>query len=109
MADSPLTIFPPFGDRFADIVVGAGPGGGPHVRVCATGLGYGQEGFFAYNPGFGGGVRVAATDLTGDGYVDIITAPGPGGGPHVRVLLTPTGSREFFAFDPAFLGGVFVG
>ncbi len=107
-------------DLRAEIVVGADAGGGPHVRVF---LGVDNSelfSFFAYDPGFKGGVRVAAGDITGDGIPDIITAAGPGGGPHVRVFdgATPQlgglgidigGPRgSFYAYDPAFTGGVFV-
>jgi streptogramin lyase len=99
---------------FNVVATGAGPGGGPHVRVFDS-LG-GQEilGFFAYDAGFSGGVRVAVGDVNGDGIPDVITGPGPGGGPHVRVfdgftgdpLPGPVGS--FFGFDPGFQGGVTV-
>jgi hypothetical protein len=51
------------GDGKADIITGAGPGGGPHVRVFdgATGdpLAGPAGSFFAYHPFFGGGVYVA--------------------------------------------------
>src|SRR5207253_2684824 len=59
---------------------------------------------------FTGGVRVAIGDVTGDGTPDIITAPGPGGGPDIHVYDGQTGQivRQFFAFDPAFTGGAFV-
>jgi hypothetical protein len=36
---------------------------------------------FTYYPGFTGGVRVASGDVTGDGTLDLIPAPSPGGGP----------------------------
>lgn len=54
---------------------------------------------------------VAVGDVTGDGRADIVTAAGPGGGPHVRTYDGTTGAAigSFIAFDPAFLGGVFVG
>ncbi len=45
-----------------------------------------QGGFFAYNPSFTGGVRVATGDVNGDGAAEVITSPGQGGGPHVRVF-----------------------
>src|SRR5262245_15909234 len=96
------------GDGGADIITGAGPGGGPHVRVW-NGTDLSEiGGFFAYNPAFPGGVSVAAGDIDGDGLADIITGAGPGGGPHVRVWSGATFSElgGFFAYDPAYPGGV---
>ena len=67
--------------------------------------------FFAFAPTFTGGVRVGVTDEDGDGRKDIVTAAGPGGGPHVRVRrgFDLAELASFFAFDPGFNGGVFVG
>ncbi len=98
------------GDGHADIVTGAGPGGGPHVRVFSGADGSELASFMAYDPAFSGGVRVAAGDVTGDGLADIITGAGPGGGPHVRVIdgATLMPIHDFFAYDPTFVGGVAV-
>jgi hypothetical protein len=89
--------------------VGAGAGGGPHVKV------YDQSGalvlsFLAYDAAFTGGVRVAVADMNGDGIRDIITTPGPGGGPVVRVWDGSDGHMltQYNAYDPSFRGGVFV-
>ncbi len=97
------------GDGVGDIVVGAGLGGGPVVRVFDGG-GRVLTGFFAYDPVFRGGVRVATGDVNGDGLTDIITGAGPGGGPHVRVInasdLQPI--TEFQALGDDYRGGVYV-
>jgi hypothetical protein len=103
-----------------EIVTGAGPGGGPHVKVFHVNndLSIGQPvggGFFAYGPSFTGGVFVATGDVDGDGTDEIITGAGPGGGPHVRawkLAADKTSFTEVFgvmAYDPAFAGGVAVG
>lgn len=99
------------GDGNADIITGAGPGGGPHVRVFSGQDGSMLKEFFAYVPTFTGGVSVAAADLNGDGKADVVTGAGPGGGPHVRVLngATLAELESFMAYSPLFIGGVFVG
>jgi hypothetical protein len=98
----------------AEIITGPDAGRGPHVRVFkpdGTMLG---TGFFAYAPGFTGGVRVAACDFDGDGRDEIVTGAGPGGGPHVRVLKVDTAGgpiaelASFLAYPVGFAGGVFV-
>ena len=98
-------------DGIADIVAAAGSGGGPHVKVFdGSRLPHVLFDFFAYSPGFSGGVRVAVDDINGDGIHDIVTAPGPGGGPNVKVFDGSTGQaiKDFFAFDPSFTGGVLI-
>jgi hypothetical protein len=63
---------------------------------------------FAYNGAFTGGVRVASADMNGDCQADIITAPGAGGGPHIRVFDARTGAviKQFFGLDGFHTGGV---
>ena len=73
------------------LATGAGPGAGPHVRVFDVSTGLPVRDFFAYAPGFTGGVRVALGDVNGDGIPDLVTGAGPGGGPHVRVFNGVTG------------------
>jgi hypothetical protein len=98
------------GDGFADVVTGAGEGGGPHVRVFDGVTGAETLGFFAYDPAFPGGVRVAVGDANGDGHADIMTAPGPGGGPDIRVFDGVTGVMfsEQMPYASGFTGGEFI-
>lgn len=96
------------GDDTPDIICAAGPGGGPHVRAF-DGHTLGEvRSFYAYAPTFNGGVTVSVGDFNRDGRVDIATAAGGGGGPHVRVFdgLTLAEIRSFYAFDESFRGGV---
>ncbi|MBV9253022.1 MAG: VCBS repeat-containing protein [Actinobacteria bacterium] len=87
-----------------DIVVAAGAGGGPNVKVVRPD-GTLRASFFAYDDAFHGGVNVAAGVIGGRGV--IATGPGAGGGPDVRSFTWQgqlTGAR--FAYDPRFVGGV---
>lgn len=75
------------------IVVGTDHGQRPRIRVyAASDAGPAAVPFLDFRPfndlsGFRGGVRVAAGDVNGDGYPDIIAACGPGrGGSLVRVF-----------------------
>jgi hypothetical protein len=108
------------GDGVADVVTGAGAGGGPHVKVFDGRTGGELASFFAYDPAFAGGVNVAVGDVNGDGRADVVTGAGAGGGPHVKVVnasaLGQTNAdgtiadtallANFMAFALAFGGGV---
>lgn len=100
------------GDGHADVVTGAGAGkGGPHVKVFNGTDGSVLASFFAYDVAFKGGVRVAAGDVDGDALADIVTGAGKGKeGPHVKVFDGSTLEvvADFYAFDSAAKGGVFV-
>lgn len=81
----------------------------PEVKVFDSTTALQERSFFPYALGWSGGVRIATGDIDGDGSKEIITAPGPGGGPNVQVF-TRSGKRivQFMAYDETFRGGVFV-
>ena len=94
----------------ADVILtGAGPGEiyGPHVRgFTPDGTPVSGLSFLAYGTNKWG-VNVAAGDLDGDGYDEIITGAGPGEvfGPHVRAFdfdgappVTPMAGVSYFAY-----------
>jgi hypothetical protein len=103
------------GDGKADIVTSPDQGGGPDIRIfdgasAATGAAPPMIGeFLAYSYFFQGGVRIAVGNVSGTG-LDIITSPGPGGGPDIRVFQGDSGTmiQEFLAYDYHFDTGVFV-
>jgi hypothetical protein len=114
------------GDGKADIITGpnAQPGWGPHVKAFTgnnlPALGTAPNlvaSFFAYDPNFTGGIRVAAADTDGDGKAEIVTGAGVGGGPHVRIFKS-TGTPQdaptqlYNSFLPGipgtFTGGLYV-
>ena len=106
------------GDGFAELITGAGEGGGPNVRVYKLGANGAislLNSFYAYTDGFTGGVRVAVGDYDGDGIKDIVTSPGYGGGPHIKVFdgnAATSGQAvvlaQFMAGDPRANVGAYV-
>jgi hypothetical protein len=103
------------GDAVDEIVTAAGAGGGPHVIVWdwANGVATPKYGWYAYEPGFHGGVNLSVFDLVNSGRDDVVTGPGAGGGPHVRVWDLGSGAAVedagWMAYEPGFHGGVKVG
>ncbi len=63
--------------------------------------------FQPYNDNFKGNTRIIASDLNRDGFTDIISMPGLGAGPHVRVF-DRSGSllTSFYAYESQNSGGV---
>jgi autotransporter-associated beta strand protein len=104
-------------DGIPDIITGAGPSGGPHVKAFDGATGNEILSFFAYAANFTGGVSVAGGDPTIHIQMTttpgtIITGAGPGGGPHVRIFNSVTGAANgpgFFAYEATFTGGINVG
>lgn len=83
------------GDFVPDLVVGAGPGGGPRVRVLSGVDGKTLADFFPYESTFRGGVYV-------DGYrQDLVVAPGPGGGPRVQRYESGSLASDVLIADPS--------
>lgn len=96
------------GDGKGDIITGAGPGGGPHIKVFDGVTRATIHSFFGFDGGFRGGVYVAGGDFNNDGKADIVYSAGAGGGPHVRIadgtnlaILAQT-----YAFEASYTGGV---
>jgi hypothetical protein len=96
------------GGSTPDIITAPGPGGGPDIKVFSSATGQLEREFLAYDPRFSSGVFIAAADVNGDGRADIITAPGTGGGPEVKVFSGADNALlfDFMAYSPFFAGGV---
>lgn len=92
-----------------ETVIGAGFGGGPHIKVADQSNNT-LASFFAYDKAFRGGAEVAVGDINGDGVDEIVTGAGPGGGPHVKVY-SKDGIllKSFMAYDKTTRFGVRVG
>jgi len=94
-------------DPAIEFITGPGPGGGPHVRKFSETTALMGNDFMAYNPNFYGGIDVALGDIDNDGVDEIITSPGPGGGPHIKVFKADGNLiSQFLAYDENFKGGV---
>src|SRR5204863_166334 len=98
------------GDGIDDIVTAPGPGVAPVVKVFDGASGQQVAGFVAYD-NFLGGAYVAVGDVNGDGFADIITGAGAGGGPHVKAFSGVVMGQQmlsFMAYASTYTGGVYV-
>jgi membrane-associated phospholipid phosphatase len=64
------------GDGRAEIITGAGPGGGPHVRIFDGQSLTEIKGFMAFDPQSTQGVRVSSAHLNSDGLADLLVTQG---------------------------------
>lgn len=94
------------GNGKKEIIVGAGPGGGPHVRIFDhRGNLKGQ--FFAHDLNFRGGVNVSAGNIDGKGINNIVVGLGEGSDPAIKIF-DRRGNMlgVFLAYEKSFTGGV---
>lgn len=92
-----------------EIITGAGPGGGPHVRVFNRFGEYTGMDFFPFASTDKGGVSVATANVDGGREDEIVMAIHSFGAPLVKVYKTDTNKTivgEFYAYDQNFMGGV---
>lgn len=98
-------------DGIKEIITGAGPGGGPHVRIFDHRGNFKYQ-FFAANTNFRGGVDVAAMDFDRDGADEIITGAWSSGQPGVFVFDFDFKNKSFnrihsfYAYDPLYQAGI---
>src|SRR6266404_7236863 len=89
------------------IVTGPDMGAAPQINTYSP-AGATTDSFLADNATFTGGIRVAMGNVVTTN--DIITGPGPGAGPLVKVFRGSNHSLaySFFAYSPNFTLGIFV-
>ena len=95
-------------DGYADILVGAGPGGGPRIQIFSGKNLTILRDFFAFEPTFSGGVSIATGLINSDLQIDILVGAGSGGGPRLKVFDGASLGvlMDFFVYDAAFRGGI---
>jgi len=95
------------GDKVQEIITAAGQGGGPHIRIFNKDGKPLIGGFFAYEQNFRGGVSLAVGDIDGDGKKEILTAPGAGRSPEVKIFNKDGKNlNSFMAYENDFRSGL---
>jgi hypothetical protein len=97
------------GDGRADVIAAPGSGNAPVVVYNIATL-TPIASFSPYGTTSPGGVRVAATDLTGDGRAEIVTVTGPGREAELKIFDGATFAllSTQLAFQAGYTGGAFV-
>ena len=95
-----------------EIITGPASNGGPNVRIFDTNTNPVYS-FYAFSSSFIGGIFVAAADLNGDTFAEVLVGPASQMGPMVNIF-TPrqsvTSSQSITpTFGSSFTGGVRVG
>ncbi|MFM8933161.1 MAG: Ig-like domain repeat protein, partial [Gemmataceae bacterium] len=95
------------GDGAMDIITAPLAGAPPHIVTFDGKTGAVLQSYYAYSPLYRGGTSIAAADLDGDGFTEIITGASAAA-PHVVVVDSRTMSvkASFYAYAPNFGGGV---
>jgi FG-GAP-like repeat/FG-GAP repeat len=106
------------GDGRDEIILGAGAGGGPRVKVIDLATTQVLADFWGIaDENFRGGARPAAGDINGDGRADLVVSAGETGGPRVAVydgrsvgsLRQPARlAPDFYAFESILTNGAYV-
>lgn len=120
-ADNLVLKFKPYGQNFSgdlnisalsnefglsQLVVGPNLQGGPQVQIYSPD-GRLRHSFFAYDKKLHSGVQVALGDVDGDGEGEIVTAPGRGEKPLIKIFsLRGDLENSWLAYDEKFRGGV---
>ncbi len=95
-------------DGVDEIFVGAGAGGGPHVRMFDNLGNFTGFSFFPFHPDFRGGVDVACGDINGDKKDELIISQFGDGQAWVKAYQVNAEKKvlaEFIAYDSNFEGG----
>jgi hypothetical protein len=88
------------GDGKADIIVGTDVGStSPLIRVFSGATGALMFSVLGNDANFTGGERVAAADVNGDGFADVIAAAGPGGPPRVQCPPSRNACRNLLVIE----------
>ncbi|MSR29944.1 MAG: hypothetical protein EXR99_00425 [Gemmataceae bacterium] len=103
------------GNGRAELILSAGVGGGPRVKVLADSTWETIHDFFAFDPELRTGIQAVGGDTQtgGDGVAEIFVSPMAGGSPLIQRFETSSSScvlvGQFFAFNPDSRDGAEIG